>query len=308
MSGSENAVITNRGYIIAILLTVIGTVLFSAKAIVIKYAYSYQVDTVTLMTLRMGMAVPIYIAVIIYVEWFHAVERISLRQLSMIMVIGTFGYYLASLLDLQGLHYISANLERMVLYLYPTFVLLISALIYKQAISRTEMLAMLLAYSGIALILLQDVQLDGNDVLIGSGLVLLSALVFAIFVISSDRHIKHVGSLRFTGYAMTAAGIAIFLHYLINGEQPVMALRQEVYWMGFVLAIFSTVIPTFFMAGGIRVLGARKTAMLGVVGPVSTAILASIFLGEILTKWHIIGIILVLSAMVFIAVTKPAQK
>jgi len=305
---SIKAVLNNdKRYALALLVTLLGAVMFSAKGIFIKFAYQYQVDTVTLMTIRMAISVPVYLLIGFYSERFHQ-QRVNRQQLVAISVFGFLGYYLASYLDMHGLHYISVSLERVILYLYPTFVLLLSAVVLKQRVSRREITALMVAYLGIAFIFSEDMSGEMENGLLGGVLVALSALSFAIFMLGSDRQIKLVGSVRFTAYAMSAAGFSVFVHYMLSDRSGILQLDSQVYvWAG-ILAVLSTIIPTFFLSHGMKVLGAKKVSMLGVIGPVSTMFLAVIFLGERLTSIRITGIIVVILAVSFIVIFNKADK
>jgi len=307
MSTEINIENSERRYALAFSLTLIGAVMFSAKGLFIKFAYQYQVDTVTLLVIRMGISVPIYMMIGIYSERFNK-QRISRQQMLAIAAFGIVGYYLASYLDMQGLQYISVSLERVVLYLYPTFVLLLSVIVLKQMITLKEVFAILLAYSGIILIFIETIDHQMNDMVFGAGLVALSALAFAVFLIGSDRHIKIVGSVRFTAYAMSAAGAAVFLHYALSDQRGLFEQHQQVYFWGAVLALISTIIPTFFMAYGMKVLGAKKVSLLAVIGPVSTMVLGVVFLGDRLSNVQIAGAIVVVMAVTFIVISNKADK
>ena len=297
----------NRQYILALALTLLGAVLFSVKGVFIKFAYQYQVDTITLLTLRMAIAVPVYLLIGLYSERFHH-QRISAGQLSVIAGFGFLGYYLASYLDMQGLHFISVSLERVILYLYPTFVLILSAIVLRQRIKRREIIALTVAYGGIVLIFFDSIHVADRDYLWGSVLVAMSAFVFAIFMLGSDKHIKLVGSVRFTAYAMSAAGFAVFLHYALSERSGLLQQQTEVYAWASVLAILSTIIPTFFISHGMKILGAKKVSMLGVVGPVSTLLIGVLFLGERLNNVQLVGMITVITAVSFIVIINKPDK
>ena len=296
-----------REYILALLLTLLGAVLFSVKGVFIKFAYQYQVDTVTLLTLRMAIAVPVYLLIGFYSERFYP-QRISRRQLFIIACFGFLGYYLASYLDMQGLHYISVSLERVILYLYPTFVLILSAIVFRQRIKTREAIALMIAYAGIVLIFFESFQLDAIDYVRGSVLVAMSAFVFAIFMLGSDKHIKLVGSVRFTAYAMSAAGFAVFVYYLLSARSGLFDQHTEVYIWASVLAVLSTIIPTFFISHGMKILGAKKVSMLGVVGPVSTLIIGVLFLDERINSVQLAGMITVIMAVSFIVIFNKPDK
>lgn len=297
----------DKRVLFAFMLTLLGAVMFSAKGLFIKFAYQYNVDTVTLLVIRMGISVPVYLMIGFYSERFHQ-QRISKQQLLSIAFLGCVGYYLASYLDMQGLHYISVGLERAVLYIYPTFVLLLSALIFKQRVTGREVWTILIAYTGLVLIFIEGIDHDTNEIYLGGILVAFSALAFAVFMVGSDKHIKMVGSIRFTAYAMTAAGGSIFLHYLLSDRVTVFTQHQQVYFWGSVLAIFSTIVPSFLMAYGMKVLGAKQVSLIGVVGPVSTMLLGVAFLGETLSIIQSIGIVIVILAVTSIVIFNKVNK
>jgi len=299
--------VTDRRYALAMMLTLAGMILFSAKGLFIKFAYQYQVDTVTLMAIRMGIAVPIYLMIGFYSERYHQ-QRISSGQLMAVSGFGFLGYYLASYLDMHGLHYISVSLERVVLYLYPTFVLLLSAFVLKQRITRAELLSLLFAYLGIVFIFVEGMTNGMDDILLGGILVALSAFVFAIFMVGSGKHISVVGSVRFTAYAMSAAGFAVFIHYFISGRTGLLQQHQQVYYWGFILSILSTIIPTFLISHGMKVLGAKKVSLLGVIGPVSTMIMGVIFLDESLSLMQLAGVMIVILAVTSIVIFNKVDK
>lgn len=294
-------------YVIAFIFTLLGVIMFSAKGIFIKFAYEYQVDSITLLTIRMAIAVPIYLLIGFYSERFHQ-ERISKQQLSFIACFGIVGYYLASFLDMHGLQYISVSLERVILYLYPTFVLLLTAIILKQRVTRKEVVSLLVAYSGVVFIFAESINNEMDNIVLGGVLVALSALAFAVFLIGSDKHIKIVGSVRFTAYAMSAAGAAVFVHYLLSGKSGLLSQHQQVYYWGGILAVLSTILPTFLMAHGMKVLGVKNVSFLGVIGPVATMVMGVIFLGEVINFTQGIGIALVISAVSFIVISNKTDK
>lgn len=294
-------------YFFALTLTLLGAVLFSVKGVFIKFAYQYQVDTVTLLTLRMVIAVPVYLMIGLYSERFYE-KRISVQQFLVIAGFGFLGYYLASYLDMQGLHFISVSLERVILYLYPTFVLILSSIMFRQRIRRHEVMALLLAYLGIVFIFSEVLFDDGSQQYQGGLLVAMSAFVFAIFMIGSGRQIRLVGSIRFTAYAMSAAGLAVFVHYLVSQRNDLFQQQEEVYLWAGLLAVLSTIIPTFFISHGIKVLGAKKVSMLGVVGPVSTLLIGILFLGEQVSAIQMLGMVIVIVAVSFIVIFNKPDK
>lgn len=293
------SITAQRQYLIAVLITISATMMFSSKSLFIKFAYEYHVDTLTLLAIRMGFAMPVYFFIAIISERMHQ-NRIDYRQWAVISLLGITGYYIASYLDMAGLHYLSIGLERMILYTYPTFVLLISVIFLRQKISIIEIAGLVIAYAGLLVMFSQD-MIEGNvDIITGALLVLFSGMALAIFITGSHYHIRAVGSVRFTSYAMMAAASAVFLHYLLSGDVEIFRQQPSVYVWGFVLSVVSTIVPSFMLAYGTRQLGARKVALVGVAGPVATVSFGSLFLGESMTALQVAGTLTVLASVTLI--------
>ena len=199
------------------------------------------------------------------------------------------------MLDFEGLAYISAGLERLILYLYPTFVVLLTAGYYRKAINRHQGFALLLTYAGIILVYANHkMQSNSPGLLIGSAFVASSAMTFAIFLVSSGVLIKRIGSMRFTAYTMTAACLLTGLHYLIRHGGYPLHLPVKIYGLAGMMAIFSTVLPSFLMNAGIQRIGAGSASIISSAGPIGTLILAFFLLGEALTVPQLAGTFLVL--------------
>ena len=248
------------------------------------------------------MSMPFYIVTGLLLK--RMKDKLKNSDLLWTCLIGVCGYYLASLFDLIGLQTISASFERLILYLYPTMVLLISALLFKQKILLKEYLALAVGYSGIALIFVKDQSTQGDEVLVGSAFVLLSAFCFALFIIGSGRMAPKIGSARFTSIAMVSASLAIFCHFLLSNELSDLVVPTPVYWISLAIAIVCTVLPTYIMTAGIQIIGSNQSALVGAIGPASTMLLAFFILGEVLTGFHIVGMILVLFSVLSISVGK----
>jgi drug/metabolite transporter (DMT)-like permease len=204
-------------------------------------------------------------------------------------VLGLCGYYLASILDLAGLRYVSAGLERLILYVYPTLVLLFGRLLFGRRIRRAEFIAMAVSYAGLLLVFAEDVRLYEDGVVIGGALVLGSAAAYALFILGSGRLIPAIGAMRFTCYAMSAAGIGIGAHFALAQPANLLTLPMPVYGWGVVLALGCTVLPSFLLAAGIARVGAERAALVGLIGPVSTIAVAHLALGEPVTAVHLLG-------------------
>lgn len=276
---------------------------FSAKSILVKLAYgnSPHLDAITLMLLRMAISLPFFLVIALWSARTSKQTRcISHRMRTQdwlwVTVLGFLGYYLSSLLDFEGLAYISAGLERLILFLYPTFVVLLTAGYYRNAINRHQAFALLLSYAGILLVYADDkLQPNSQGLLLGSAFVACSAMTFAIFMVGSGVLIKRIGSIRFTAYSMTVACVITGLHFIIrHGGYPLLHLPASVYGLAAIMAIFSTVLPSFLMNAGIQRIGAGSASIISSTGPIGTLILAFFLLGEALTVSQLAGTFLVL--------------
>ena len=294
--------VKNR-YLIGAVMVFTGAVMFSAKAVLIKLAYRHPVDAISLLTLRMLMALPFYIIVSIYLSVRTKPTKLKRKDYLSVLVLGMLGYYLASFFDFYGLEFITASLERLILFVYPTFVALILAVVFKNKISRLQILAILMTYAGILVIVTNDLNMeDQKDVWVGGGLILLSALTFAVYLVGSGEIIPRIGSIRFTAMAMSVSAVCVILHYLAS--HPVTAITsfdREVYMLALTIALLSTVLPSFLLSEGILRVGSSNASIIGGIGPVSTIVLAYFFLGERITWIQIIGTAFVISGVLMIS-------
>ena len=286
--------------------------LFSCKPIIIKWAYGYGIDALSLMLLRMALALPVYLvigAVLIrkqklqlpFKHWFGAA------------FIGLFGYYLASFLDLKGLELANAQLERIILYAYPTLVVILGAIIFKHKVSKQQMGALALCYSGIICIFLQDLSLQGEQVVHGSLLILLSALSYAIYMLFSKKHIDRLGSLLFTCISMASATFATIIHTGIvltvsSLDSTSWEFSNELMAIVLLLTFAATVIPSFMISEAVKRIGAANAALTGTVGPIMTSIMAVVLLGEIFTLYHGLGMVLVILGVSRLKPKKTAKE
>ena len=222
---------------------------------------------------------------------------------------GIVGYYLSSYLDFLGLQYISAGLERLILFLYPTMTVIISALLYKRAIGRTVIAAMALSYAGIALVFLHDVGAKEGSVVLGASLVFASTLSYSIYLVGAGHAIARIGTMRFTAYASLVASAACLLQFMAMRPLTALELPLRVYELSFAMAIFSTVLPVFLLSFAIRRIGSGSASLIGSIGPVSTIYLAYVFLGENLSWLQIVGSSLVLAGVLVISLnSKKTNK
>lgn len=299
----------NQQYIIGAILVLLGSICFSAKAVMVKLAYRYEIDSVSLMALRMIFSLPFFVAVA-YISNKKSIRRIQLekRDWGMIAVFGVLGYYVASLADFIGLQYITASLERVILFTYPTIVVLITAVFLNQKIKKTEILALLLTYAGIGIALYENFKLpDGDNALIGSAFIFAAAIAYAIYVTGSGQMLKKMGTLQYNSLAMMAACVAIILHHLIVYNLALFDFQKEIYILAFIMGLFSTVIASFLVTGGIRIIGASRAAIVSSIGPISTIILAYIFLGERLSGLQWMGTLIVIFGVLVITLNKGSK-
>ncbi len=291
----------NRQAIIGCLFVLLGAFGFSAKAVLIKlaYDYSHQLDVITLMVLRMAISLPFFLVVALWPvnnsTKAEDAQRLNRQDWLMIFGLGILGYYVASYLDFAGLQYISAGLERLILFLYPTFVVLFTAALQRRAINRHQALALALSYAGMILVFVDNrAEMASSGLLLGSALVLASAIAFAFFLMGSGMMVKRIGSTRFTAYSMTVACLATGLHFVIQHGVKLLNLPANVYWLALIMAIFSTVLPAFLMNAGISRIGAGSASIISSIGPIGTLALAFLLLNETLTAAQLAGTALVL--------------
>jgi len=290
----------NRSALIGMALALLAALFFSIKAIFVKLAYQYGVDAITLLTLRMALALPVFIAVAIIEQRKAGVQKITRRQSMSIIGLGLVGYYLASMLDFVGLQYISAGMERLILFLFPTFTVLLSMLLLGRKISRIEIGALALSYIGIALAVQQEVSFDGENSLLGVLLIFGSTLAYAVYLIGSGELIPRIGSRRFMAYAMTVSCLAVIVQFLFSRDMAMLNQPVAVYGYGLAIALFSTVLPAFMLAAAIHRIGASHTSIIGGVGPVATIVLAVLLLGESMTGLQVGGALLVLTGVLLL--------
>lgn len=288
-----------RAAVLGVVFALMAAVGFSAKAILVKLAYVNQVDAVTLLALRMVFAAPFFLAVAL---WLNRKPHSALtsHERWLVVGLGLIGYYLSSYLDFLGLQYISAGLERLILFLYPTLTVLLTAVLYKRAIGRVVIAAMVLSYAGIALVFLHDVGVSEGSVILGASLVFASTLSYSIYLVGAGHAIARIGAMRFTAYASLVASAACVLQFLLTRPISTLDLPLRVYELSIAMAIFSTVLPVFLLSFAIKRIGSGSTSLIGSVGPISTIYMAYLFLGEAVSWLQIAGSALVLAGVLII--------
>ena len=291
------------------LFAVCAAFLFSTKAIFIKqtYALSPLVDGTVLMALRMASALPFFLLIC----WLsrHQSKNLSSKDWGLLILAGLIGYYLASWLDFVGLMYISASLERIILFLYTTMTVLASSIIYKQRLSFKSLFAILLSYGGTVIVMLQEQSNvpHQSNFWLGASLVFASAVAFASYLLLTPRLIQKFGSWNFTGLALSIACIGTLTHYVIAIPNPIGLLTQlpsAVIWYGVGLGFMVTVLPTVLLMQSIERLGASQSAMIASIGPILTIILATLFLGEKMNAIQWFGCALNIVAVMMITLSK----
>lgn len=291
------------------MMVLAAAIMFSAKAVFIKLAYKHTVDPITLLTLRMVFAIPFYLGVLFYLTKTKKPPPLAKIDYIWIVALGILGYYLASFFDFYGLKFITASLERLILFIYPTLVVLISALVFKKRITPTQTLAIVLTYIGILIIVIDDLKIgDQQNVLLGTFFIFLSALTFAFYLIGSGEIIPKFGSVRFTALGMTISAICVICHYLLTHPLPgLFKLHIEVYGIAVLIAFFCTVIPSFMLSAGIGRIGSSNASVISAIGPVSTIVLAYFLLGEKITLIQLGGTLIVIVAVLMISLKKEQR-
>jgi drug/metabolite transporter (DMT)-like permease len=303
--------IQNSQRLSGVLLVLLAAVGFSAKAIFVKLAYRYGVDSISLLSLRMLFSLPFFLLMAWWAGRNQTAARLTQGDWKLVVAMGIAGYYLSSLLDFLGLQFISAGLERLILFLYPTFVLLIAAIFFKQGFTRRDIASLLLSYAGVVFVFFHDVQSGQKNVLLGSLLVLASALTYAIYFIGSGRIVGKIGSLRYSAYATIVSCIAVLIHFALTRDLSSLQQPAQVYILSLLMALFSTVLPVYFLSEGIRRIGSSHASMIGFIGPVMTIFLGSVLLGEQVGATQIVGMVLVLAGVLIISMkpkTLPSNK
>jgi drug/metabolite transporter (DMT)-like permease len=288
--------VTNRS--IAVLLAVLGVLLFSSKAIFAKLIYTYDVDAITALMLRMTVAVPVYVVVFLATPKTKSERN---KDLLYVFLFGFLGYYLASFLDFEGLTYIKASLERLILFIYPTLVIIISAVFLKKRILFVQKIGVLITYLGVCIVFAPELleQENPSSILTGAILVFFSALTYAAYLVGSQWLIPRFGVRRFTSMAMIWSGVMVALHYLTVSETPMQMfdLPKPVYRYALMMGVLATVVPSFMISAAIQRLGAAQFSIFGALGPVSTITLAYLFLNETLSFFQILGSLVVIAGV-----------
>jgi drug/metabolite transporter (DMT)-like permease len=288
-----------------LLYALAGATAFSGKAIIVKLAYRYGVDAVTLIMYRMLFALPIFVAM----SWWAGRGRPPLTRADWLGVLGlgACGYYLSSYLDFLGLQYVTASLERLILYLNPTLVLLLGWLLYRKSWTRRQLVGMAVSYTGVVLVFGHEARLEGSNIALGALLVFLSAASYAVYLVYSGQLVQRLGSLRLVGLATSVACVLCILQFLLlRPLASALTVAPQVVWLSLLNAVACTAVPVLLVMMAIERVGPALSAQIGMVGPLSTILMGVVILGEPFTAWIAAGTVLVIAGIYVFSRAKSA--
>lgn len=283
-------------------IAIAGAVLFSTKAVLAKLLYRYHIDAVTLIAFRMLFSLPVFAAVALWKM--RSEPPLSNSDRWRLVGLGLVGYYLSSYLDFLGLQYISVGLERLILFLTPTIVLLITSVLFKRRIGRVQWLALALSYCGIVLVFVHDLAGGAGSTVVGSLLVLGSAAAYAVYLLGSGEMVRRIGSLRLVAYAMCVSSVACIGQFFVLRPASLLIQPMPVYWLSLANGIFCTIFPVFMTMVAVQRIGAATASQAGMIGPVSTLFLGALVLGEPITAVQLGGTGLVLAGIYMLSLKK----
>ena len=277
-------------------LAFFGAIAFSGKAIIVKLAYRWGVDAVTLLMLRMLFAMPIFAVM----AWWAGRGQPALARRDWLGVVGLgfTGYYFSSYLDFVGLQYVTASLERLILYLNPTLVMVLGWLLYGRRIRRLHVAGMAVSYGGILLVLGRELSFEGGQVAWGAFLVFASTITYALYLVYSGQLVLRLGSVRLVGLATTVACLCCVAQYLVlRPIDTALAVAPTVVWLSVLNAVLCTALPVLMVMMAIERIGPTLAAQTGMVGPLSTIMMGVALLGEPFTPWIAAGTALVIAGI-----------
>jgi drug/metabolite transporter (DMT)-like permease len=305
--------VAGRRRLVGVLFAAVGVLGFSIRPILIKHAYAYVADPVTLIALRMAFALPFFVLPLVWPRRGDGLAAgtvrsppLATRDLAAIALLGCLGYYASSFLDFVGLQYVSAGVGRLLLFLYPTVVVVLSALFLGKRIERREIAALAVSYSGVALVLSSAFGTN-VDLPRGAALVFTGAVLYAVYLVGGSRLVWRAGSVRFTCYAMIAASFCCILQFLLLRPLSALDLPVAVFAIAAVIAVVSTAIPVFLTAEALRRIGANEVAIIGALGPASVVFLGYLGFDEPMTLPQLGGAALVLSGVLLVTLRRPLR-
>lgn len=307
MSISVSSVVSNKSYWLGTACVAVSALLFSTKSVFVKIAYQYHIDSTILLALRMAFALPFFGLML----WFNRsktpIKATRQHYIGLVMA-GVVGYYGASIFDFWGMEYISASLERLILFMYPTLTVILSALFLRQKIRPSTWLAIMISYTGMAFVFLGNQHEESSHLILGSCLVFAGALAYAGYLVASGVLIPRFGAVRFTAFALMIATICCFIQYLVSHPLTLLSqLPREVWLLSAVLGFFCTFLPAILLTQGIKRIGASQAALISGISPVITLALGAWLLNEQLTLWQFLGAGLILMGVIFISY-KPVSS
>lgn len=287
-AGVANAVTTERRALWSgLLFGSAGAVAFSGKAVIVKLSYRYGVDAITVLMYRMLFALPLFVLL----AWWTSREAppLTRRDWQVVFGLGFSGYYLASFLDFAGLQFISASLERLILYLNPTIVLVLSMLLFRQRVSHVQWAALALSYAGVLVVFGHDLSSAGSHAVLGTLLVFASAFSYALYLVYSGTAVKRLGALRLSGLATGIACVLCIGQFFMLRPAGAMIVAPEVIWLAILNATLCTFVPVLLVMLAVEKIGASLTAQTSMIGPLSTIMLGVWLLDEPFTTWIAMG-------------------
>lgn len=301
MSNSVSAVFSNKSYWLGAACVALSALLFSTKSIFVKMAYHYSIDSTILLALRMAFALPFFLLMLRFNRSTTPIKANRQHYIGLVIA-GVVGYYGASIFDFWGMEYISASLERLILFMYPTLTVMLSALYLRQKIKASTWWAIAISYAGMAFVFLGNQHEESTHLVLGSSLVFAGALAYAGYLVASGVLIPHFGAVRFTAFALIIATLCCFLHFLLS--HSLILLKQlpiQVWLLSAVLGFFCTFLPAILLTQGIKRIGASQAALISGISPVITLALGAWLLNEQLTLWQFLGAGLILVGVIFIS-------
>ncbi len=296
----------NQSRLLGYAFAAAGAALFSTKAIFIKLAYLDQVNPALMLALRNVVALPLFLAVGLYTVYQMKRDGKALPSLKLTcqaLATGFIGYYISSLLDFEGLTYITAQLERLVLFTYPIFVMFLGWMFFKSRITWMSVLAAAITYAGLCVVFLSALPAGGSNVIIGTVLVLGCAVTFALYQLLAKGFITAMGSALFTSIALTGSAVACIAHYVIVSRSFDFSSSPRFFWLAAGTAIFATVMPSFLVNAGLARISPQSTSMIATISPLITISLAVWILGEQFTVYDAIGAAMVIAGVMLFALT-----
>lgn len=281
--------------------------MFSLRPIMIKLAYAYVTDAVTLLGLRMIFSLPFFVCVAAWKPRGGRRTPLSRRDVAAIIGLGFLGYYLASMLEFLSLLYLSAGIARLINFLYPTIVVVLSAFFLRKAISARDAVALALSYCGVALVLSNSLAGQNANLPLGALLEFGSATAYAVYLVIGSQVVQRLGSVRFTAHAMTVASLFCIAQFLALRPLSALALPAAVYVLAIAMAVFATVLPVFMVSEALKRVGANHVAMLGALGPVTTIFFGFLGLDELISFLQAVGAALVLAGVVLVTLNRTAK-